>query len=218
MLFRSNVHVISSFAHVAAPGDPAHDEFTHRQATYFNACFDLLYSNLTTKPFKHLMPTGGVTRFNQYQYDMVRLGIGVYGYDSANQLNNELKTVATFQCNILQIVPVKKGESIGYNRMGYLPKDGKIATLGVGYADGYCRTFSNGHAEVLINGKRAKTVGIVCMDLIMVDVTNIPCNVGDVVELFGSNITIQELALKAKTIPYEILTNIGPRVERVMVD
>jgi len=218
LINNSKLTVVSTFAHVAAPGDPVHDEFTHQQASYFNTCFKELLTGLTQKPFKHLMPTGGVLRFGGYQYDMVRLGIGIYGYDSAKQLNDELNTVATFQCNILQIVTVKNGETIGYNRMGSLPNAGKIATLSVGYADGYSRAFSNGNAEVLINGKRAKVVGLVCMDLMMVDVSDISCKVGDVVELFGSEITLQELAKKANTIPYEILTNINARVERVFVN
>lgn len=218
LINNSKIHVVSSFAHVVAPGDPKHDKFTHQQAAYFNSCFEELTLGLNNTPFKHLMPTGGAVRFKQYQYDMVRLGIGIYGYDSANQLNSQLKTVATFQCNILQIVEVRKGETIGYGREGSLPHDGKIATLSVGYGDGYLRIFGNGNAEVLINKKRAQTVGIVCMDLVMVDVTNIDCEPGDVVELFSANINIKELAKRGGTIPYEILTNISSRVERVMVD
>ncbi len=218
LLNQSNIHVVSVFAHVVAPADPIHDEFTHQQATYFNACFALLYKGLGAKPFKHFMPTSGVIRFKQYQYDLVRLGIGIYGFDPANKLNDTLKTVSTFQCEILQIITVKKGESIGYNRMGSLPKDGKVATLSVGYGDGYLRANGNGNAEVFINGERCQTVGSICMDLIMVDVTNIACKPGDLVELFGEHITIQELAKKGETIPYEILTNISPRVERILVD
>ncbi len=218
LINNSNVHVVSSFAHVVAPGDPKHDKFTHQQAAYFNACFEKLNLGLNNTLFKHLMPTGGIIRFKQYQYDMVRLGIGIYGYDSANQLNSELKTVATFQCNILQIIEVKKGETIGYGREGSLPNDGKIATLNVGYGDGYLRIFGNGNAEVRINKQRAKTVGTICMDLIMIDVTNIDCEPGDVVELFGANIKIEELAKRGETIPYEILTNISSRAERVLVD
>ncbi len=218
LINNSKVQVVSTFAHVVAPGEPKHDEFTHQQAAYFNTCFEKLHLGLNNTPFKHLMPTGGAIRFKQYQYDMVRLGIGIYGYDSANQLNSQLKTVATFQCSILQIIEVKKGETIGYGREGSLPNDGKIATISVGYGDGYLRVFGNGNAEVLINKKRAKTVGIICMDLIMIDVTNIDCEPGDVVELFGASIKIEELAKRGSTIPYEILTNISSRVERIMVD
>lgn len=214
----SKIEVISAFAHVAAPAEPAHDAFTHQQATYFNQCFEQLALNVNTKPFKHLMPTGGISRFSNYQYDMVRLGIGIYGYDSSDQINNLLKPVATLQAEILQIIAVKRGETIGYSRMGTLPTNGKIATLSIGYGDGYLRVNGNGNAEVLINNKRAKTVGNICMDLMMVDVTNIECKVGDVVELFGSNITIRELANRIDSIPYEILTNISPRVERVLID
>lgn len=214
----SKVKVVSVFAHLVAPGEATHDMFTHQQAIYFNRCFDLLYKRLSHKPFKQLSPTGAITRFEEYQYDMVRLGIGIYGYDPANQLNDRLKTVATLQAQILQIVKVKKGETIGYGRSGSLPFDGKIATLSIGYGDGYLRVFGNANAEVVINGKRAKTVGNICMDLLMVDVTNIACKSGDNVELLGAQITIKELAQNADTIPYEILTNISSRVERVLVD
>jgi len=218
LLNASSVTVISAFAHVVAPGEEIHDEFTHAQASYFNTCFEQLYKGLSHKPFKQLMPTAGVNRFNQYQYDMVRLGIGIYGHDSANLLNNKLKPVATLQCQILQIVAVGKDETIGYSRKGSLPYNGKIATLSIGYGDGYLRVCGNGKAEVYINGQRAKTVGTICMDLIMVDVTHIDCEPGDLVELFGANISIKEMADATKTIPYEILTNINARVERVLVD
>jgi len=218
LINNSALKVVSAFAHVVAPAEPTHDEFTHTQATYFNACFDVLQQGLNHPLFKQLMPTGGVLRFSEYQYDMVRLGIGIYGYDSANKLNKQLKPVATLQCTILQILEVKKGETIGYSRKGSLPYNGKIATLSIGYGDGYLRVFGNGNAEVLINGKRAKTVGNICMDLVMVDVTHINCTSGDKVELFGSEITIAELAEKAATIPYEILTNINTRIARVLVD
>ncbi|MCF6360613.1 MAG: alanine racemase [Cyclobacteriaceae bacterium] len=218
LLNQSKITVVSVFAHLVAPADPRHDAYTNEQASYFNSAFNILFNGLEDKPFKQLIPTGGVTRFQQYQYDMVRIGIGIYGYDSADQLNNRLKTVSTFQCKILQIIEVKKGETIGYGRSGDLPNGGKIATLSVGYGDGYLRVFGNGNAEVFVNGKRAKTIGTICMDLIMVDVTNIDCEPGDIVELFGSNIGIKELATKTNTIPYEILTNISSRVERVMVD
>jgi len=217
LINNSKVVVVSVFAHLVAPADPEHDEFTHQQAAYFNKSFNLLYSQLNHKPFKQLNPSGAVTRFSQYQFDMVRLGIGIYGYDPSHQLNNLLKPVATLQCTILQIMEVKKGETVGYSRKGSLVENGKIATLSIGYGDGYLRGFGNGNAEVLINGKRAKTVGNICMDLIMVDVTNIKCSVGENVEVFGTNITIEELALNSHTIPYEILTNTSERVERLLV-
>ena len=214
----SKIEVISAFAHVVAPGDPKHDAFTQQQASYFNTCFDQLVRDLNKKPFRHLIPTGGISRFANYQYDMVRLGIGIYGYDSSDKINDELKSVTTLQAKILQIIDVKKGETIGYSRMGTLPNDGKIATLSIGYGDGYLRINGNGNANVLINKKRAQTVGNICMDLMMVDVTNIECEVGDLVELFGANIPIKTLAEQGGTIPYEILTNISPRVERILVD
>lgn len=214
----SKLAVISVFAHAVAPGETKHDEFTHQQVSYFTHCFNKLYDGLNPKPFKQFMPTGGVSRFAQYQFDMVRLGIGIYGYDPANKLNDQLKPVATLQCYILQILDVKQGETVGYSRKGTLATSGKIATLSIGYGDGYLRVFGNGNSEVFINGSRAKTVGNICMDLIMVDVTGIDCKTGDLVEIFGSNISINELAKTSNTIPYEILTNIGSRVQRVLVE
>ncbi len=218
LLNNSQLKTLSVFSHLAGSAEKEHNTFTHEQAAYFNTCFTLLNKGLIANPFKHLVNSGGIKKFPQYHFDMVRLGIGFYGFDPTHFMKDSIQAMAKLQSKVLQIVHVKKGETIGYSRKGSLPKGGKIATISIGYGDGYLRIFGNGNAEVLINGKRAKTVGNICMDLIMVDVTNINCKPGDKVELFGANITIEELALKAKTIPYEILTNISPRVERVFVD
>lgn len=217
LLRESRLKVISCFSHLVAPGEEEHDLFTHEQANYFNECFDLLTNGLSETPLKHLVSSGGTNRFPQYQYDMVRVGIGFYGYDPSDLIQEQLNAVATLQTKILQVLDIKKDQTIGYSRKGSLPYNGRIATLSVGYGDGYLRIFGNGNAEVYVNGKRAKTVGNVCMDLTMIDVTNIDCKPGDVVELFGPNITIEEMSKNAQTIPYEILTNISPRVERILV-
>ena len=218
LLNNSNVDVKSVFSHLVGTSEPKHDNFTHLQANTFNDCFDILSKGLNTEPFKHLVSSGGAVRFPQYKFDMVRLGIGFYGFDPTHLIQSSIKPIATLQSKILQINTVIQGESIGYSRSGGLPFDAKIATLSIGYGDGYLRIFGNANAEVFINGKRAKTVGNICMDLIMIDVTNIDCKPGDNVELFGAAISIKELAQNADTIPYEILTNISPRVERVLVD
>jgi len=218
LINQSSLTVISSFSHMVAPSEVEHDTFSHAQATYFEICFKELSNGLSTKPLKHLVSSGGIKRFPQYHFDMVRLGIGFYGFDPTQLIHNQVVSMATFQTKILQIMEVKKGESIGYSRKDSLPYDAKIATLSVGYGDGYLRVFGNGNAEVFINGKRGKTVGNICMDLTTIDITHIDCKSGDVVELFGSTITIEEMSKTAKTIPYEILTNISPRVERFLVE
>jgi Alr-MurF fusion protein len=213
----SKLNVLSIFSHLAGPSEMDHDNFTHTQAAYFEKCYTEFDKDLKSTPFKHLVSSGGIKNFPQYHFDMVRLGIGFYGFDPTHFMADQVLSMATLQSKILQIIDVKQGETIGYSRKGSLPYDAKIATLSIGYGDGYLRVFGNGNAEVLINGKRAKTVGNICMDLTMVDVTHIKCKSGDNVELFGANVNIEELANGADTIPYEILTNISPRVERILV-
>lgn len=217
LLSNSNIIVESIFSHLVGPAEEEHDDFTRQQAEHFNKCYALLSEKLNIKPIKHLTSSAGVVRFPEYQFDMVRVGIGFYGYDPAQHIQDTLLPIVTLQTKVLQVLKVKAEESIGYSRNGSLPYDGKIATLAIGYGDGYLRVFGNGNAKVFINCRQAQTVGNICMDLTMIDVTHIDCKPGDVVELFGSNITIEELANRANTIPYEILTNISPRVERVLV-
>lgn len=215
---KSTLNVLSIFSHLSAPSEKEHTTFTHNQASYFDECFEALNHGLNSNPFKHLVSSGGIKNFPQYHFDMVRLGIGFYGFDPTHFMTDQVQVMATLQSKVLQIVEVKQGETIGYSRKGRLPYNSKIATISIGYGDGYLRVFGNENAEVFINGKRAKTVGNICMDLTMVDVTTIECKPGDIVEMFGSHITIHELAEHAKTIPYEVLTNISPRVERVLVE
>lgn len=216
LLGASNVKVVSVFSHLVAPSEPPHDAFTHRQAQLFEKGYAVLTNNWPIKPWKHLASSGALARFPQYQYDMVRLGIGFYGYDPTHELKS-IRPMAKLQAKILQITQVAKNETIGYSRKGKLTHKAKIATLSVGYGDGYLRIFGNGKAHVHVNGRYAPTVGNICMDLMMIDVSGINCSEGDIVELFGNHVTIAELAEIANSIPYEILTNISPRVERVLV-
>ena len=196
--------------------EPEHDGFTNHQVAYLNNCYDAIESRLNYKPLKHVLNSAGVVRFPEYQYDMVRIGLGIYGLDPAEEINRDLTPVATFNTIISQINTLPIGETVGYSRKGVITQEHqKIAVLPMGYADGYSRLFSNGNAEVYINGHRAPVFGNVCMDMTFVDVTDIPCQPGDSVELFGEHITIKELAEKAQTITYEILTSIGSRVKRV---
>jgi alanine racemase len=148
---------------------------------------------------------------------MVRLGIGLYGVDPTSNGFNELKPVATLKSIISQIKTITPGETIGYGRRGKADKSTTIATIAIGYADGYNRAFSRGVGEVLINGQRAQVIGNVCMDMTMIDITGIDAKEGDEVIIFGKGLPIQEVAAKINTIAYEILTNTSDRVKRVFV-
>src|SRR5690606_6971674 len=153
---------------------------------------------------KHILNSPGILRFPDLQMDMVRLGIGLYGVDPTNT-GVPLKPVATLKTIISQVKDVPMGQTIGYGRMGKAEKNMRIATIAIGYADGLSRAYSQGLGEVLINGKRAPIVGNVCMDMTMVDVTGIHAEEGDEVIIFGEDLPIQEIAVKIKTIPYDIL-------------
>jgi alanine racemase len=148
--------------------------------------------------------------------DMVRLGIGMYGVDPVSQ-NHQLKPVATLKTIISQKRHVKRGESIGYGRRGIAAHDIDVATIAIGYADGYSRAFSNGSGVVLVNGKRAPVIGNVCMDMTMIDVTGLDAREGDEVIVFGEALPLHEVAARINTIPYEILTNTSERVKRIFV-
>ena len=211
-----SVDIAGVYTHLAATPEPEHDEFTHKQVAYLNKCYDIIVDKIDYRPLRHVLNSAGIVRFPEYQYDMVRIGMGMYGLDPAELIDTELVPVARFNTIISQINELTVGETVGYSRKGIITEDNqKIAVLPVGYADGYSRLFSNGNAEVSINGHRAPVFGNVCMDMTFVDVTNVPCKPGDLVELFGPHITIVELAEQAQTITYEILTSIAGRVNRI---
>jgi alanine racemase len=211
-----NLHVASVFSHLAAADESQHDDFSMHQGTIFKKCADMISATLTYKPLYHILNSSGILRMPQFHFDMVRLGIGLFGVDPT-ALQTNLKPVATLKTIISQIKHVPKGESIGYGRMGNATQDISIATIAIGYADGFSRAFSLGKGEVLIRGMRAPVIGNVCMDMTMVDVTGIPASEGDEVIIFGESLSIQELAKRIGTIPYEILTNTSERVKRVFV-
>jgi alanine racemase len=212
----SNIEVTGMYTHLAATPESEHDGFTLEQITYFDQCYDIICQGLGYNPLRHVLNSAGALRFPDYQYDMIRLGMGVYGLDPAEVISEELQPVSRFITAISQINVLDVGETVGYSRVGIISKDKqKIAVLPVGYADGYSRLLSNGNADVFINGKRCPTIGNVCMDMCFVDVTDVDCKPGDEVELFGPNITVEELAEKAQTITYEILTSIAGRVNRI---
>lgn len=210
---QTQVKVRSVFSHFAGSDDAQFDNFTRQQAEVFSACADQFSSAFSHRILRHILNSSGIERFPEYQFDMVRLGIGHYGIST--QPNSGLKPVCSLKTVILQIKNIKQGETVGYNRRGVVKKNSRIAVIPIGYADGFDRRLGNGNGEVFINGKRAKTIGNTCMDLSMIDITDIEAEEGDNVEIFGENISVSEVAEWTKTIPYEVLTNVSRRVKRV---
>lgn len=212
------VSVKSIFSHLAASESPQYDEFTRGQAGRFHVMSEKLISGLGYRPMRHLLNSGGIIRFPEYQMEMVRLGIGLYGIDSSRMIQEQLQTVNTLKASISQIKHLKPGETVGYGRIGRADRPMRIATLSLGYADGLLRKAGNGGYHVLVRNKKAPTIGNVCMDMTMVDVTDIPeAQEGDPVIIFGKDLLVQELAASLGTIPYEIFTTISDRVKRVYV-
>jgi alanine racemase len=212
-----NLKVVSIFSHLAGADEEQHDAFSHEQANKFIKCAEKISNAIGYKPILHILNSPGILRLTDLQLDMVRLGIGLYGIDPTTEGGNPLRPVATLKTIISQIKKIKAGESIGYGRKGKADKEITIATIAVGYADGFSRAFSRGVGEVLINGKRAKVIGNVCMDMTMIDITDINAKEGDEVIVFGESLPIEEVASKINTITYEILTSTSERVKRVFV-
>ena len=213
----TNIQVASIFSHLAGADEAGHDGFSQEQFKRFSSWADQISVALGYKPIYHILNSSGILRLPELQLDMVRLGIGLYGVDPTHYGFNQLKPVATLKSIISQIKHIKKGESIGYGRKGNAQKDITIATIAIGYADGFSRAFSGGVGEVVIHSKRAAVIGNVCMDMTMIDITEIEASEGDEVILFGKELPIQEVAKKINTIPYEILTSTSERVKRIFV-
>lgn len=210
-----DISVKSIFSHLAASDEKEHEAFSLKQIQSFKETADSITSELGYNPILHILNSGGITRFPDHQLDMVRLGIGLHGVEVNHKYQDKLQKPAQLKTTISQIREVKAGSSIGYGRKGKAERDKRIAVIAIGYADGYLRVFSNGNAYVSINGRKAKTIGNVCMDMTMVDVTDIDAKEGDEVVVFGNSPSVSELAEWAGTIPYEILTNVSSRVRRV---
>ena len=213
------VRVASVFSHLAGSDEAQFDDFTLEQIRYFDSCAnELVESQNGTEPdksikiLKHICNSAGIERFSQYQFDMCRLGIGLYGFSFAGA---KLRNVCTLETTILSVKTVKGGETIGYGRHTTLAEDRVIAVIPIGYADGFDRRFSNYGGEVWVRGKRCPVVGNVCMDQAMVDVTGADARPGDIVEVFGEHMPLEELADKLHTITYEILTSVSRRVQRI---
>lgn len=217
LLERPNLRVASVFSHLAGADEAAHDGFTREQAALFKTMADRMAERLGYRPLYHLLNSPGILRFPDLQFDMVRLGIGLYGIDPSAGKSKPLKTVASLKTIISQIRHVKKAETIGYGRKGMADRALTVATIAIGYADGFSRLFSNGVGKVLVHGRVAPVIGNVCMDMTMIDITGIPAQEGDEVLVFGEGLPIEELAQSIGTIPYEILTGTSERVKRVFV-
>ncbi|GAA4461974.1 bifunctional UDP-N-acetylmuramoyl-tripeptide:D-alanyl-D-alanine ligase/alanine racemase [Nemorincola caseinilytica] len=210
------IKVASIFSHLAASDDAAQDDFTRQQAAAFDTMSGKLVQHLPYTPIRHLCNTAGIARHTSLQYDMVRLGLGLYGIDSSASLQGRLRQVSTLRTSIAQVRHVPAGDSIGYGHHTIAPRDMRIATICIGYADGYPRSLGNGKAHVIINGRPAPTVGSICMDMCMTDITDIPgVAEGDEAIVFGQDLAVTQLASWAGTIPYEIMTGISQRVKRV---
>ena len=212
----SQLTVKSIFSHLAASDMEVHDTFTDEQVAQFNRLSNQIIQHLSYQPLRHILNSSGIVRFPQYQFDMVRLGIGLYGIDGRKQIQPQLKVVNTLKATISQIKEVDKNDTVGYNRSGKISQYKKIATINIGYADGLSRKAGNGNYYVVVNNQRAPIIGNVCMDMCMIDISELAtAKVGDEVIVFGENPRVERLADCLETIPYEVFTSVSNRVKRI---
>lgn len=210
-----SVQVKSILSHMATSDDMKHDAFSKSQIALFDKLSSQLQKELNYNSIRHILNTSGITNYPEAQYDMVRLGIGLYGISNDSDEQKELETVGTLKSIISQIRTISAGESVGYGRRFIAERETKVATIPIGYADGIRRSWGQGVGYVVIENKQAKIIGSICMDMLMVDVTDIDCKEGNAVLIFGENPTVSFMAKQLNTIPYEILTSISQRVKRV---
>lgn len=211
------VKVASLFSHLAASEDPNEKEFTEAQIQSFGRIANAIKERLDYVPFLHVTNTSGLINYPKAQLDVVRTGIGFYGYGNTATEDAHLRPVASLKTVISQIHDIKKGESVGYNRAFVAPQPRQIATLPIGHADGISRAFGNGKGYVTIHDQKAPIVGNVCMDMLMVDITHISCQEGDEVVVFGKDVSIVTLTSQINSISYELLTAVSQRVKRVVL-
>ena len=203
----------SVFSHFVGSDSNSFDDFSAHQFELFCHGSELLCNAFPHKILRHIDNSAGIEHFPERQLDMCRLGLGLYGYDSRD--NSMINNVTTLKSTILQIHDLKAGETVGYSRRGTLSRDSRIAAIPIGYADGLNRHLGNRHCYCLVNGQRAEYVGNICMDVAMIDVTDIDCREGDQVIIFGEELPVTVLSDAIDTIPYEVLTGISNRVKRV---
>ncbi|PKP14776.1 MAG: alanine racemase, partial [Bacteroidetes bacterium HGW-Bacteroidetes-23] len=209
------IQVKSILSHMATSDDLAHNEFALEQIEKFNRISTYIIKELEINPIRHILNTSGISNYPQAQFDMVRLGIGLYGISNDANEQKFLGNVGTLKSIISQVRTIQAGESVGYGRRFVAEKETRIATIPIGYADGIRRSWGNGLGFVMINNQKATIVGSVCMDMLMVDVTSIPCIEGNEVIVLGENPSVTLMANQLNTIPYEILTGISQRVKRI---
>jgi alanine racemase len=211
------IKIASVFSHLVASDNNSFREFTLTQIQEFETVCNQLKQEIGDEFFRHLSNTSGIKNYPQASYEMVRLGIGMYGIGNSDEEKKILLPVGRLKTTINQIRKVSKEQTVGYNRAGKLNNDSFIATLPIGYADGFSRKLGNGVGKVYINGKLAPTIGNICMDMTMIDVSEINCLEGDEVIIFGPEYPIYNLAKNLDTIPYEVLTMVSQRVKRVFI-
>jgi len=209
------IEVASVFSHLVGADESFHNEFSILQYQRFIESADKISKALNYQPIRHILNSAGIVRFPDFKLDMVRLGIGLYGVEVNNLEQHKLRNVGTLKTIISQIKYIKNGESVGYSRRGIVEKDTTIATIAIGYADGYDRRFGNGVGKVWVNGALCPVVGNVCMDMTMIDISDTNASEGDEVIVFGEDLPITTLAHNIGTISYEILTGVSERVKRV---
>ena len=211
---RDELNIVSIFSHLAASEDPEERNFSERQIESFKKIFTQLKEKIPGTPFRHMLNTSGVFNYPQAQFEMVRCGIGLYGYANDPQIDALLIPVATLKSVISQVHKIGSDETVGYNRAYTSEGSRTTATLPVGHADGIGRHYGKAAGCVLVNGKEAPIIGNVCMDMMMIDVTGIACQEGDEVIIFGKEFSAEQQAGRAGTISYELITGISQRVKR----
>ena len=212
----TSVKVVTVFTHLVAGENKNENQFTFRQSIIFENCCKIIEQSLRYQFIKHIANTAAISRHAELQMDMVRLGVGLYGVDSNKMMQSKLKNVTTLTTTVSQIKKVKEGDTVGYGRNARLKRDSVIATVRIGYADGYPRNLGNGKGKMLVHGKLVPVIGNVCMDMTMLDVTGLETiKEGDEVIVFGEALPLFTLAEWAETIPYELMTGISQRVKRV---
>lgn len=216
ILKNPQLKIESIFSHLAASDEPEEDAFTLQQIETFDRLSIEISSKLKYPILRHILNSSGIERFPEFAFDMVRLGIGIYGINYNNP--GSLRVVNTLKTKILQVKEIKKGETIGYCRNGKANENMQIAIIAIGYADGFLRTLGNGNAKVLINEELCPTIGNISMDTTVIDITNIEAKAGDEVEIFGKNSSVSQTAHHLKTIEYEVFTSISRRVTRTYLE
>ena len=212
-----NLKVASIFSHLAGADELRHDAFSREQGKRFQILADKISEALGYRPLLHLLNSPGILRLPEFQFDMVRLGIGLYGIDPTGEKKQDLRPAARLKTIISQVKQIASGDTIGYGRTGKAGSPMKLATIAIGYADGFSRSFSRGVGKILVHGKLAPVVGNVCMDMTMIDITEVQASEGDEAIIFGPDLPIEDVAGWIKTIPYEILTNTSERVKRIFI-